>query len=79
MVDIVSGTGEFEGMGAGELSSHQGFFDLGAGRAPSPWYRELDAVVGEDRMDLVGHGRDEMAKEVGGHLSGCFLIDEGEL
>lgn len=66
---------------AEELSSHLGLFDLGVGGGTGPWYRELDAVVGENRMDLVGHGRDEIAKKVGGHLGGCFLLelDKGKL
>ncbi len=40
----------------------------------------MDAVVGENRMALIGRRRDEMAEEVGGNLRGCFLIqlDEGE-
>lgn len=41
----------------------------------------MGAIVAENRMDLLGHGRDETAKEAGGGLGSCFLmqLDEGEL
>ena len=80
VVDVVLRAAELEGVGAEELSAHYGFFDLGDGRGTSPWYRELDAVVGENGMDLVGYGRDEMGRKSGGH-GGCLLmeLDKGEL
>jgi len=42
---------------------------------------ELDAVVGEDRVDSVGQRRDEITQELGsGHLAGLLLQPhEGEL
>jgi hypothetical protein len=37
----------------------------------------VDTVIGENRMDFVGHGRDKMAKEFGGNLGGRFLMQLG--
>ena len=39
---------------------------------------ELDAVVGQYRVDLVGHGLDQRAQEVGGGLSCRFHFKPGE-
>ena len=69
-----SGAGEFESMSAEERASCDGLFDLADSQATTAGYREVDAVVGENRMDLVRHGRDEMAKEVGGDPGGRFLM-----
>ena len=38
----------------------------------------MNAIVGENRMNLVRHGRDEVAKEVGGDPRGCFLMQVGK-
>ena len=42
---------------------------------------ELDAIVGQDGMDFVGHSSNEMAQELGSHRSGHPLVQlsEGEL
>jgi hypothetical protein len=39
----------------------------------------VDAVIGQHRMDLVGHGLDEGAEEVGGYARGSLELDEGKL
>lgn len=41
---------------------------------------ELDAIIGEDDVDAVGHGGDQIAQELGGiHLSGFVIeFDEGK-
>ena len=43
--------------------------------------RELDAIIGEDGVDEVGDGRDEIAQELGrDHLSGFVVqFDKGKL
>ena len=43
-------------------------------KPPPPGIVEVDTVIGENRMGLVGHGRDKMAKELGGTLGGRFLM-----
>jgi hypothetical protein len=55
--------------------------DVLHGRAVLLAVFELDAVVGEDRVDLVGNCRDEMAQEFGcDHLGGPLVqFDIGEL
>ena len=80
MVDIVSSAGEFESVSTEERASCDGLFDLADSQATAAWYREVDTVIGENRMDLVGHGRNKMAKEFGGNLGGRFLmqLDKGE-
>lgn len=80
MIHVVLRAGEVESMGAEEFASFDGFFDLGDSGAAAARYGEVDAVVGENRMDLVGRGRDETAKEVGGNLGRRFLMqfDKGD-
>jgi hypothetical protein len=39
---------------------------------------ELDAVIGQYRVDLVGHSLDQQAQKVGGRLSRRFLLKPGE-
>src|SRR3984893_3055521 len=80
MVDIVLSAGEFESVSTEERASCDGLFDLADSQAPTAWYREVDTVVGENRMNLVRHGRDEVAEEVGGDPRGRFLmqLDKGE-
>ena len=56
--------------------------EVGCGRAIPVTRRqgELDAIVGQDRVDLVGYGCDECFQEGRGGLSVRFLdeLDEGE-
>jgi len=81
MLDPGFGASELEGVGPEEFSFGYRFRDLRDGRAPGARRRELDAVVGQDRVDLVGHGFEETAKEVGRDPRRGFLVqlDEGEL
>jgi Trypsin-like peptidase domain len=72
MVDIAFGAGEFESVSAEEFASCDGLFDLAGSQATAAEYREMDTVIGKNRMDLVGHGRDKMAEELGG--CGRFLM-----
>jgi hypothetical protein len=67
-------------MNTAEHASYDGPFDLANSQATAAWYREVDTVIDENRMDLVGHGRDKIAKELGGNPGGCFLmqLDKGE-
>ena len=78
MIDIVPGAGEFESLSTEERASCDGLFDLANSQATATWYREVDTVIGENRIDLVGHGRDEVAKEPGGNLGGRFRMQLGK-
>lgn len=80
MVDIVSGAGELKSMSPEELSSCNGLLDLGDRQATTARNRELDAIVRENRVDLVGHGRDKVAQELGCYSCRGFLMqfDESE-
>ena len=74
MVDIVSRAGEFKSVSTEERAVCDGLFDLANSQATAAWYREVETVIGKNCMDLVGHGRDQMAKEFGGNLGGRFLM-----
>jgi hypothetical protein len=74
MVDVVSRACEFKSVSTEERAICDGLFDLANSQATAAWYREVDTVIGENRMDFVGHGRDKMAKEFDGNLSGRFLM-----
>src|SRR6185312_11842308 len=80
---IYSGLGacEFEGMSPNGFALGESFDDQRNGRASGAWRRELDAVVGQHGMDLIGHGLEEMAEEVARDPCGRLLVqlDEGEL
>ncbi len=54
MIDPCFCAGELEGVGAEEFSVCQSFLDLRDRRASSARRRELDALVGQHRVDLVG-------------------------
>lgn len=43
--------------------------------------RELDAIIGQDGMDFVGHGRNQRDQKGGRRCPACFgnQLDEGEL
>jgi hypothetical protein len=81
MLDVVSGAGILEGMGAEEFSVGHCFPDQRHGRASGAGRGELDAVVGEHGVDLVGDGRDQAEQEIPGNGGGGLLVqfDEGEL
>jgi len=81
VIDVVLGAGVFEGVCPEALPLGHSLFDLKDGRASSARGREVDAVVGENGMDLVGDCGDEMLKEVGSDSGGRLLMqfDKGEL
>ena len=80
MIDIVSRAGEFKSVSTEERPFCDSLFNLANSQATAAWYREVNTIIGENRMDFVGHGRDKMAKEFGGNLGGRFLmqLDKGE-
>ena len=53
----------------------------GAALATLPGVVEVDAVVGEHRVDAVGHGGDDVTQEVTGYAQGYLLVqfDKSEL
>lgn len=81
VLDVVSGAGVFEGMGAEEFSVGDGLPDERHSRAAGARLGELDAVVGEHGVDSVGDGCDQPQQELsryGG--SGLFMqCDEANL
>ncbi len=81
MIDPCFCAGELEGVRPEEFSLRESFLDLRDRRASSARCRELDAVVGQHRVNLVGDGFEEAAEEVGRDSRCGFLVqlDKGEL
>ena len=81
MVDVVAGACELEGVRAESPSLAEHLLDLR--RAPSLAGRvgEMNAIVGERRMDLVGNRLDQSVEKArGGFCRGSLMqLDEGEL
>ncbi len=81
VVDIGLGAGELECVSAEEFSTFKRELDLRGSRTAIARSGEVDPVVGEHGVDLVGHGLKECVQEVGRNpLRGLFMhLDEGEL
>jgi hypothetical protein len=81
MIDIVEGAGVFEGMRVEELPIGDHLFDLSRRPCFASGVGEVGPVVGEDGMDPVGDGLDQVAQEVCGRLARHLFVqlDEGEL
>ena len=77
MIEIVAGAGHVEGVSPERLLS----FDMASGVQPSPWDREVGAVVRQHCVDLVRDGFDQVPQEVGGDTPRGLLVqlNEGEL
>jgi hypothetical protein len=60
VIDVVLGAGIFEGVRPNELSSLQGGLDVRRRRARIAWRGEVGSVVGENGMDLVRDGGDQV-------------------
>ena len=78
---IILGAGEFECVGPEELLAGEHVLDLVRGPGVAAGLGEVGAVVGENRVNPVGHGRDQGAQEVGRNAPSAPLmqLDEGEL
>jgi hypothetical protein len=62
VIDVVAGAGHFEGVSPEELLTCDHLLDLG--QRPTLAIREVDAVVRENGVNLIGNGFDEVAQEV---------------
>ena len=81
VLNVIGGAGIFEGMGPEEFAVGDGLPDQRDSRAAGAGRGELDTVVGEHGVDLVGHGRTQPEQELSRDGSGGLLVkfDEGEL
>jgi hypothetical protein len=81
MFDVEVGAGRFEGMAAEGQLLRPHLPDVLRRPAIAGRIGEVRAVVGEHRVDLVGHCSSKSPKEVTGDAPGRFLVqlDEGEL
>ncbi len=62
-IDVILGTGEVGSVGMEWLSLCHGFFYF-SNDVATTWPREVDAIIGHNRMHLVGNNRDEMVQKV---------------
>ncbi len=81
VIDVVTGAGDFKGVGAKMLSTLLSQLDVGGGRTEVARGGEVSAVVGENGVDFIRDELDEFLQKIGGlapsrpfHQSG-----EGEL
>ena len=74
MLDVILSTGELEGVSAEDFSVCHRLADLRHCRSTSAGRSELDAVVGQHRVDRVGHGLDQMAVEVARNARRGLLV-----
>ena len=81
VVDIGEGAGAFERVCSERLLARDHLADLGWGPGIALGIGEVDAVIGQHRMDLVGHGLNQGAQEVGRGARRCLgvQLSEGEL
>ena len=81
VVDIGEGAGVFERVCSERLLARDHLADLGWGPGIALGIGEVDAVIGQHRMDLVGHGLNQGAQEVGRGARRCLgvQLSEGEL
>ena len=71
VLDFIAGAGVLEGMGPEQLSAGDRSLDQRNGGTAGTGRRELDAIVGEHRVDLVGDSREaeqEFSRDGGGGL-----------
>src|SRR6202521_1108564 len=67
MIDIVLRTGQFEGMGAEEFLPLDHCLYLGDAPASAAGIGKVDAIVGENNVDLIGDGLDQGSQKVCSH------------
>src|SRR5208283_2046563 len=81
MVDVVAGACELEGVRAESPSLDEHLLDLRRAPSLAGGVSEMNSIVGEHRMDLVGNRLDQSVEKVRGCLRRGSLMqfDEGEL
>ncbi len=81
VLHVVLGAGEFERVGTEELLASEHLLDLVRRPSIATGLGEVRAVVRENRVHPVGHGRDQRAQEVARDTAGDRLMQlhKGEL
>lgn len=64
VIDIADGTGVLKGMAPENPAFCECLLDVGRGPALALGIGELYAIVGKNRVDLLGHGFDEIKQEL---------------
>jgi len=79
--DIVIGASKFEGMSPEQFSVCDGFSDQWYGRPSGARRSKLNAVISENCVDPVGHGRNQPQQELSRYSRGGSFVqfDEDEL
>ena len=78
VIDIVAGAGHVDGIGSEDFLALDHRLDLGDAPACASGHCEVNAVGGENGVDLVGHQFDQLAQEVGRNTSGGAFMQFGE-
>ena len=65
MIDVQDGARILEGMGTEEFAAAHEFFYLGRGPGRTARIGEMRAVIGQNRVDLVGDRRGQPTQEIG--------------
>jgi len=78
VIDMLAGTGDFEGVSAKEFSALQGGLDVRRGRSGIAGGSKVRAVVGEHCVNFVGDELDGRLQKVGGVSCGRTLDEPGK-
>lgn len=72
MIDIVASTSHLEGMSAEGLLARDHFIDLSSVLTLTTWIGEVDAVIGENGVDLIGDRFDRLRRKSAATRVGAF-------
>ena len=78
VISVVTGAGDFRGVGAKVFPALPGQLDVGGGRPDVAGRGEVGAVVGENGVDFIRDGLDEFLQKIGGLAPGGPFHQSGE-
>ena len=78
VINIVTGTREFESVSPEDLASGQGEFDVLGCRSGIARRSEVGAIVGENNVDTVGNDFDQFIQELRSNAAGGLLDQSHE-
>ena len=75
VINVMNGTGVFEGMAPEEFAFSDHLLDVSRRPALTFGVSELNAIVCEDRVNLVGNGLNKVQQELFGDGSCCPVVE----
>ncbi len=78
VINVGEGAGVFKRVRSERLTLHDHLADFGGGPDFTLRIGEVDAVVGQNGVDFVGHRLDQAAQEVGRGACCCLCVQLGE-